>query len=272
MDQRSTQGLRAYLIGDVSLKRADIPMLVCSLLSGLVDGVAFNAGSVFVSMQTGNTIFVALGAAGLPVGDTQLWLRALISVAAFLVGCSIFSSVSRLLGHRSRINLCSSFLLQTVLVIISAALAQTNIAPAFALTQVNPGTEIIDYSTKKHSNEEHFAVYIVIALLAIQASGQITLSRSLGFNEIPSVVMTSLYCDLLSDPRLFALPLASNPKRNRRVASVVLFLIGGIISGWLQRTRAGMPGVLWIVASMKLIMTISWLLWRPQNAIEKNGS
>jgi hypothetical protein len=45
--------LPSYLTRDISLNLADIPMLVCSFLSGLVDAVAFNAGAVFVSMQTG---------------------------------------------------------------------------------------------------------------------------------------------------------------------------------------------------------------------------
>ena len=43
------------LLDDIDLIWADVPILACSLVSGLVDSVAFNAGSVFVSMQTGTT-------------------------------------------------------------------------------------------------------------------------------------------------------------------------------------------------------------------------
>lgn len=217
----------------------------------------------------GNTIFIALGAASLPIGDSRLWLRALVSVIAFLAGCSFFSSAARLLGPLRRATLCASFLLQTLLVIITAVLAQTRVAPAFGLTQLNANAHI-DLA-QKHANENHPAVYIVIALLAFQASGQITLSRSLGFNEIPSLVMTSLYCDLLSDPKLLLLPIGANVKRNRRVASVVLFIIGGIMSGWLQRTVVGMPGTLWITAGVKLILAVTWMAWPGKVGGGKSG-
>jgi hypothetical protein len=52
-NELGSQSIRSYLLRDISLKSADLPMLACSFLSGLVDGVAFNAGAVFVSMQTG---------------------------------------------------------------------------------------------------------------------------------------------------------------------------------------------------------------------------
>lgn len=45
--------LRARLFDDVSLTWAELPILACSFVSGLVDSVSFNAGAVFVSMQTG---------------------------------------------------------------------------------------------------------------------------------------------------------------------------------------------------------------------------
>jgi hypothetical protein len=205
----------------------------------------------------------------LPIGDSRLWLRALVSVVAFLTGCSFFAFAARLLGQLRRATLCASFLLQTILVIITAVLAQTRIAPAFGLTQLDANAHI-DLA-QKHANENHPAVYIVIALLAFQASGQITLSRSLGFNEIPSVVMTSLYCDLLSDPKLLSRPMGANVKRNRRVASVVLFIIGGIMSGWLQRTVVGMPGTLWITAGVKLVLAVTWMAWPGQSAGGKTG-
>ncbi|KAJ3577142.1 hypothetical protein NPX13_g3429 [Xylaria arbuscula] len=36
------------------------PLLVCCFATGLTDGTLYNAYGTFVSMQTGNTVFVAL--------------------------------------------------------------------------------------------------------------------------------------------------------------------------------------------------------------------
>ncbi|KAI6779955.1 Protein of unknown function (DUF1275) [Emericellopsis cladophorae] len=241
---------------EINPNLADLPMLTCSFLSGLVDAASFNAAAVFVSMQTGNTVFIALGAASLPAGDAKRWLRALVSVASFLTGCSFFASMSRLLGPLRRSTLFASFFLQTLLLVVCASLAQTNVAPAFGIANVDPFAPV-DLE-EKQARDNQWAVYLTVAVLAFQSSGQIVLSRALGLGEIPSVVLTSLYCDLVSDPNVLQ---SSNTKRNRRLLSVVLFMIGGIASGWLQRTVVGVRGVLWIAAGVKLVIAFGWLVW-----------
>ena len=45
--------LQAHLNEDVSTSHADILMLTCCLVSGLVDSTIYNAYGTFVSMQTG---------------------------------------------------------------------------------------------------------------------------------------------------------------------------------------------------------------------------
>ena len=47
--------LRAHLNEDVSTSHADILMLTCCLVSGLVDSTIYNAYGTFVSMQTGTS-------------------------------------------------------------------------------------------------------------------------------------------------------------------------------------------------------------------------
>lgn len=187
-----------------------------------------------------------------------------MSVAAFWVGCWFFSFSARQFGPQRKATLASSFCLQTALVLVSAALAQTHTAPAFGNTLEDPSSEF-DLA-QKLADEDHPAVYIVIALLAFQSSGQIVLSRALGLGEIPSVVVTSLYCDLISDPDLFQAPVSANVKRNRRVASVALLLAGGIAGGWLQRSSAGMAGALWIAAGMKLVIALAWMTWKRRDS------
>lgn len=89
-------------------------------------------------------------------------------------------------------------------------------------------------------------------------------SRILGFNEVPTTVLTSVYCDIASDPRILA---RDNVKRNRRVAAVVCILVGGITGGWISRSAAGMSTSLWIAAAIKLGTAVSWSLWRPKNRV-----
>lgn len=99
-----------------------------------------------------------------------------------------------------------------------------------------------------------------LILLAFQSGGQIVTSRQLGFNEVPTTVLTSVYCDLASDPRLLK---RDNVKRNRRAAAVVAILVGGIVGGWVSRSRAGLSAGLWIAAAIKMAISLGWTMWKP---------
>lgn len=246
------------LTREIDPKYSDVPIIFCCMVSGLCDSVSFNAGSVFVSMQTGNTVFMALGAAFLPENEPYLWLRALVSIASFWLGCFMFALL-RYAGPRRKLSLAVSFLIQAILVFICAALAQSKAVPAFGTTQLGRS----DDSARRRERESNDIILLPLAFLAFHFGGQIVASRVLQFNEVPTTVLTSLYCDFFSDPKLLA-PISANPKRNRRFAAIVFHVAGVIISGWLQRTRGGMAAVLWLTAGLKMIISIAWLCWKPK--------
>lgn len=114
---------------------------------------------------------------------------------------------------------------------------------------------------KLAGHETEAMTLLPVALLAFQFGGQIVTSRVLGFNEVPTNVLTSLYCDLFSDPLIIA-PIGKNVKRNRRVIAVLLMVAGGIIGAWLQKSKAGMPAALWIGGAIKMVIAVSWLFWK----------
>jgi hypothetical protein len=89
----------------------------------------------------------------------------------------------------------------------------------------------------------------------------------LGFNEVPTTVLTSVYCDIASDPKLLA-PLKKNVKRNRRVGAVITFLIGGIAGGWLSRSSARMSSALWLGGAIKIAIAVSWSVWKAKGIYE----
>ena len=77
-------------------------------------------------------------------------------------------------------------------------------------------------------------------------------------------MLTSVYCDLLSDPKLLS-PFRENPKRNRRFMAVVTLLVGGIVGGWIQRAERGMIIVLWVAAAIKFGLAFMWALWKADD-------
>jgi hypothetical protein len=266
---------------DVNPKHADLLLFSCCLCSGLADSTIYNgkyhrtteylvhqlsilAYNTFVSMQTGmfstspqiyelsspnqtkpgNTIFVGLGASNQnsrPYG----WARSLTSIGSFIIGSFLFAHLSRTLGARRRGSLIFSFLLQATMLITTASLVQTGVIAGITL---HPNT-----------SEPQWSQEVPIVLVSIQSAGQIVASRALGYNEIPTVVITSLLCDLMSDPQLF---LARNVKRDRRVVAFSLTLVGAIVGGWVTKGTGDIHVCLWMVAGIKLGISGAWVFWR----------
>lgn len=109
-------------------------------------------------------------------------------------------------------------------------------------------------------------VLFPLALLSFQSAGQIVASRMLGFNEIPTVVLTSTYTDLFMDPKLLTAPLKLNSKRNRRAISAVALLLGATLGGFL--TEGGsIVDPLWITGVLKVLLAAVWAVWRGKGAI-----
>ncbi|KAH8811613.1 hypothetical protein F5884DRAFT_854954 [Xylogone sp. PMI_703] len=252
--QSMSPRLSTHLKTNITLHHADIPIIICCFISGLCDSSAFNAWNTFVSMQTGNTIFLALGASGQPPGEPYGWLKSLTSIFFFLCGCFFFAQ-SRRIGAQSRGALSLSFFIQSAFIIVAAALVQGKV-----VHQPN-GTVVED------SGVMHFKELIPIGFLSFQSGGQVVTSRILGFNEVPTTVLTSVYCDLMMDPGIIA-PFRDNLKRNRRVAAAISLLIGGICGGFLSKSKAHMSTTLWIAAGIKMAISLSWFLWKPKKVIQ----
>ena len=94
-------------------------------------------------------------------------------------------------------------------------------------------------------------------------------SRALKYNAMPTVVLTSLYCDLMSDAQLFTAPLGQNADRNRRFLGAVLLLCGAISGAYLTKSDAGFKGGLWIAVGIKVTMTVAWFFWKPKKVVAK---
>lgn len=106
-------------------------------------------------------------------------------------------------------------------------------------------------------------VAIPLALVAFQSSGQAVTSRALGYNSMTSVVLTSIYCDLFSDPYLLA-GFTANAERNRRATAPVLLLMGAIFGGLWAHSSVGLAGALWTAVVLKSIIVGTWVVWSAE--------
>ena len=182
-------------------------------------------------------------------GESNRYLKALDSIGFFLLGSLCFSSFHRWGSPLRRWVFVSSFFFQALCVTATAVLVTR---------------DIIDATTLRWPN------VLSIALLSFQAAGSAVASRQLQYNELPTVVLTSVYCDLMSDPLLFTAKITEDPKRNRRAVAIVVCLCGAICGGLFAKSAVGLAGALWVSVAIKLIVSFIWYFWTPVQP-EQNG-
>ena len=134
---------------------------------------------------------------------------------------------------------------QAVLIFIAAALVAADIIPH------NPNGSVTLSATE--SIIDNVRIVGALPLIGFQAGMQISCSRLLGFNELPVNVLTSTYCDIMGDTNLLG---PKNIKRNRRIAAVVLLFAGAVMSGWLMRSRGGLPAALFTAGGIKFFAAV----------------
>ncbi|MCJ1377359.1 hypothetical protein MMC17_000454 [Xylographa soralifera] len=243
--------LLTHLLTPITPTLTSLPLLLSTFISGLADSASYNAWSAFVSMQTGNSVFLALGASSQPLTRPYGWLKSLTSIIFFMLGCAFFARLMRALGHggRTRLALAGSFAIQAAMMFTAAGLATGKVVPT------------PDGLISPPASPPMFVELVPLALLAFQAGGQIVASRVLGHSEIPTTVLTSVYCDLTSDAGVLK---GDNAVRDRRVMGVVCLVLGGIVGGWVSRSAAGLGTVFWIGGGLKCGLVGAWLGWKPE--------
>ncbi|RHZ69662.1 hypothetical protein CDV55_105410 [Aspergillus turcosus] len=250
---RST--LTRHFAASIDIKYTDLVLILCGFVSGLVDGFSFNAWGSFASMQTGNTVFIALGASSQPAYPGYLWAKSLVAVTVFILSMILYIHFSRLLLPRRRSTLFLSFSAQTLALLAAAILVETG---NVSRRPEDPRAPI------------QWIQILPISLLSFQAAGQIVASRTLAFDEIPTVVLTTLLCDLLVDKELLARGWRSNPRRNRRVGAFLALFLGAMTAGGLSKVT-DMAASLWLATGLKLGIVVSWLVWKAERRSEKKG-
>ncbi|KOS17886.1 hypothetical protein ESCO_002422 [Escovopsis weberi] len=241
--------LRRRMMAEVSATRADMVLIFCYMITGLLDSASTMVWGAFVSMQTGNTVFVGLGLASLahPPVSARLY-RSGISLLSFCLGSFLFARFHRLFSPKRRWVLCASFAAQAALVAAAALI----VGGAPSAAHGDPAAH-------------DWTVLAPLALIALQSCGQAVVSRALKHNALTSVVLTSIYCDLFSDQALFA---PGNRERDRRAAAPVSLLLGAVVGGLVSHTAAGITGVLWIAVALKSMIVVIWALWPAEPSLD----
>ncbi|KAJ5766487.1 uncharacterized protein N7511_004103 [Penicillium nucicola] len=228
--------LRDYLMEDI---REDL-LLECELLllsfaTGIQDAAAWPDYSCFASNQTGNTLFLAIGVAGL-TNNAYSFPNIGISLSLFVAGGFVMGQLGNYIGVRRRLWLLISNFIQTALVFVAVAVQYS-----FPIRRDGP------------------AAMAVIACLAFSSGAQVAMSRSLKITEITTAMATAAFIDVVVDPCLGKL---KNRLRNRRVMFLIMLTAGCFVGAFAQREVSSTFPIL-LCAIGKALVSLAFLFNRP---------
>jgi hypothetical protein len=172
-----------------------------------------------------------------------------------------------------------SFVIQTLLIIAAAILV--NLGVVSNRPAVSGSFSSGSHKTATLDTTTNFVDIAPIALLAFEAAGQVCLSRVLELNELPTIVLSTLYHDITAD--LYGIPHAwrksgsiqnfflGRPRRQgRRTTSIIALFVGGIVGGEMFKSRPGMSGSLFFAAGVKGAICVAFALWKGEAEEDKN--
>lgn len=277
-------------------------LLIFYFLTGILDSSAILTLGAFVSMQTGNTVYFGSGVM-VPLitlmqkrhgeggngdggdvggnGNGDKWIRAGISVGSFCLGSWGFARFHWFFGAKKKnkngkagkgegipktrwLVLFSIFFQMGLLGIAGVVIPSTSSSSSMT-TNIQ---ENHHQQQKQLPLDLNFPVTLALILISLQSSGQAYLSRIFGYNSLTSVVLTSIYLDLFSDPHLFS---HHHGEKFRRIAAVVCLLAGAMLGGCMVNFGlwGGLKGALWVAVGVKGVVGLGCWFWRGEVVVEE---
>lgn len=285
-----------HLTQPLSPTHLHLLLLIFYFLTGILDSSAILTLGAFVSMQTGNTVYFGSGVM-VPLIGTQKqgndgrgdngdkWIRAGISVGSFCLGSWGFAKFHWVFGARKKKNkngkdgkkeeeipktrwliLCSIFTQMGLLGIAGVVIPSTS-SSSSTTTNIQ-GNRHQQQQQQNLPLDLNFSVILALILISLQSSGQAYLSRIFGYNSLTSVVLTSIYLDLFSDPHLFS---HHHGEKFRRIAAVVCLLAGAMLGGCMVNFGlwGGLKGALWVAVGLKGVVGLGCWFWRGEVVVEE---
>jgi len=238
-------------MGDVNPIKATIPLAAFCFMTGFIDSVCFTAVFVWAGFQTGNTVQLSLAIARLFAGkpghrDTSFHIsdqQALTSLLTFNGGAFIGRLGDRM-GPMSRAWLMLGTFIQTLF----------TMAAAIAVWKSNSISVATDRFDPAWTNA---LTFVAVGFMSASIGLQGIMGKRVNTQFTTTVVLTTVWCELMADPKLFQFNRFVISRDHKVIAILCLFL-GGFI-GRALIDQIGAAGTLGVGTGIRFIIAIWWL-------------
>ncbi|KAG2129651.1 uncharacterized protein EDB93DRAFT_113355 [Suillus bovinus] len=248
--------LRKHLFADVDEDRSTAPLTVYCFMTGLIDSVTFSAIFVWCAFQTGNSIQLALALARLFSGQHDYSFhiadrQALCSLLAFLFGAFI-GRIGDKLGCKTRLWLSFGTFIQTLFTMAAAVVIWKSDELSITDARADPAwTNALSF--------------VCIGFLSASMGLQAIMGKRVNTHFATTVVLTTTWCELMADPRLFDIRRIVI-SRNHKIVAIGSLFLGGFI-GRVLIDSIGSAATLGIGTGIRLIISIWWLFIPEKQAM-----
>ncbi|KAL4068486.1 hypothetical protein V8B97DRAFT_2058722 [Scleroderma yunnanense] len=250
--------IKRFLMQEIDGSLAAAPLTAYCFMTGFIDAVCFSAIFVWCAFQTGNSVQLALALARLFNGlhDYSFHLadrQALCSVLTFIFGAFI-GRLGDKIGCKTRLWMALGTFIQTLFTMAAAIAIWKSGQPSFADARSNPAW----------SNTLSF---VCIGFMSASMGLQGIMGKRLNTQFTTTVVLTTTWCELMTEPQLFRfrrLVIA----RDHKVMAILFLFIGGF-SGRAILDKIGSAGTLGIGTAVRLLISL-WWLFVPAKKVSKS--
>ncbi|KAJ7572085.1 hypothetical protein C8J56DRAFT_1125730 [Mycena floridula] len=256
--QNSRHSLWSYLKADVDPVQCTGPLAAFCFMTGFIDCISFSAIFVWCGFQTGNFVQLALAIARLFEGprasqDHRFHLadrQALTSLISFNAGAFLGRWGDRI-GSHSRIWLFSGTMIQSLFTMAAALTIWRSGELSIASERADPSwTSVLSF--------------VCLAFMSASLGLQGIQAKRLNTQFTTTIVLTTVWVELMTDPKLFNLRRKVITRDHKIIAALCLFL-GGFISRAILG-KIGAAGTLGIGAGIRFCVAFSWLFMPSHQA------
>ncbi|KAL5513508.1 hypothetical protein ACEPAH_3907 [Sanghuangporus vaninii] len=237
-----------YLMEDVHPDRVTFVLWCFCFMSGFINSVPFAAVLLWCGFQTGNTVQLAVAVGRfMTSSDVNFTFikadqQALVSLLSYLVGGYMARYGDRM-GSNTRAWLTLGTLLQALLTMAAALTIWKSGEPSTAMSRGG-------------DSWENALSFVSLAFVSASMGLQGVMARRISSHFGATVVLTTLWSELISDPGLWKFGYVKS--RDHRVLAVLAFFLGGMLGrGLLNHT--GSASLFGVATGLRVLIALLWL-------------
>ncbi|KAJ7669348.1 hypothetical protein DFH06DRAFT_181718 [Mycena polygramma] len=243
-----------HLNTEVDPAQSTGPLSAFCFMTGFIDAISFTAIFVWCGFQTGNFAQLALALARLweiaPSGsghDSSFHIadkQALTSLLSFNAGAFVGRLGDRMGPHKRH-----------WLVLATSIQVLLTMAAALCIWKSGQGSIAAVRGDPSWTNA---LTFVALAFMSASLGVQGIVGKRLNTQFTTTIVLTTVWVELVTDPRLFNLRQKVITRDHKLIAAVALFV--GALAGRAILAQIGAAGALGVGAGVRVLITLAWIV------------